>query len=108
MSIFFLFPSVAMLYSDLPLTTGLEERQRFVRLYLSSSGNILCLIMFKYELSLLGSWNDLLLFSQLWDLYAGNQPTENEVEQLVQDIENYTLASHLFWGLWGIISVLII
>lgn len=55
-------------YSKYP---GLEERQRFVRLYLSSSGN---------------------------------QPTENEVEQLVQDIENYTLASHLFWGLWGIIS----
>ncbi|KAH0981384.1 hypothetical protein GBA52_008561 [Prunus armeniaca] len=49
----------------------LEERQRFARLYLSSSGN---------------------------------QPTENEVEQLVQDVENYTLASHLFWGLWGIIS----
>ncbi|KAF8403558.1 hypothetical protein HHK36_011662 [Tetracentron sinense] len=28
-----------------------------------------------------------------------------EVEQLVQDAEKYTLASHLLWGLWGIISV---
>lgn len=64
--------------------------------------------MVKYEISFLGTWNDVLLSSQLWDLYAGNHPTENEVEQLVQDVENYTLASHLFWGLWGIISVLII
>ena len=55
-------------YSKYP---GLEERRRFVCLYLSSSGN---------------------------------QPTHSEVEQLVQDVENYTLASHLFWGLWGIIS----
>lgn len=64
--------------------------------------------MLIYEISILGNWNDLLLFSQLWDLYTGNQPTENEVEQLIKDVENYTLASHLFWGLWGIISVLII
>lgn len=27
------------------------------------------------------------------------------MEQLLQDVEKYTLASHLFWGLWGIISV---
>ncbi|KAF8411589.1 hypothetical protein HHK36_004146 [Tetracentron sinense] len=50
---------------------GLEERQRFVRIYLSSSGN---------------------------------EPSDIEVEQLVQDAEKYTLASHLLWGLWGIIS----
>uniref|UniRef100_A0A5B6YXP9 Putative choline kinase 2 isoform X3 n=1 Tax=Davidia involucrata TaxID=16924 RepID=A0A5B6YXP9_DAVIN len=50
---------------------GLEERQRFVRIYLSSSGD---------------------------------QPSDLEMEELVQDIEKYTLASHLLWGLWGIIS----
>lgn len=50
---------------------GLEERARFVRMYLSSSGD---------------------------------QPSNDEVERLLQDVEKYTLASHLFWGLWGIIS----
>ncbi|KAJ0085845.1 hypothetical protein Patl1_07979 [Pistacia atlantica] len=35
---------------------------------------------------------------------AGNQPSESEVDQLVHDAEKYTLANHLFWGLWGIIS----
>uniref|UniRef100_A0A2N9G512 Choline kinase N-terminal domain-containing protein n=1 Tax=Fagus sylvatica TaxID=28930 RepID=A0A2N9G512_FAGSY len=50
---------------------GLEERQRFVRIYLSSSGD---------------------------------EPSNIEVEQLLQDVEKYTLASHLVWGLWGIIS----
>ena len=38
--------------------------------------------------------------------YAGYQPSDAEVEQLVQDVEKYTLASHLVWGLWGIISVI--
>ncbi|KAF9615577.1 hypothetical protein IFM89_024666 [Coptis chinensis] len=50
---------------------GLEERQRFVRAYLSSSGN---------------------------------EPSNVVVQQMVEDAEKYTLASHLFWGLWGIIS----
>ncbi|XP_009336504.2 probable choline kinase 1 isoform X1 [Pyrus x bretschneideri] len=50
---------------------GLEERQRFVRAYLSS---------------------------------AGCEPSDAEVEQLVEITEKYTLANHLFWGLWGIIS----
>lgn len=36
---------------------------------------------------------------------VGNQPSDNEVEQLMDDAEKYTLANHLFWGLWGIISV---
>ncbi|CAN0843777.1 Probable choline kinase 2 [Linum grandiflorum] len=27
-----------------------------------------------------------------------------EVEPFLKDVENYTLGSHLFWGLWGIIS----
>ncbi|KAG5250693.1 choline kinase [Salix suchowensis] len=35
---------------------------------------------------------------------AGKQPGEDEVELLLQEVEKYTLASHLFWGLWGIIS----
>ncbi|OIW13312.1 hypothetical protein TanjilG_02832 [Lupinus angustifolius] len=48
-----------------------EERQRFVQAYLSSSGE---------------------------------QPNDSEVEQLLQEIEKYTLANHLFWGIWGIIS----
>ena len=36
--------------------------------------------------------------------YAG--PSDSEVEKLVQDVEKYTLASHLVWGLSGIISVI--
>ncbi|KMT17001.1 hypothetical protein BVRB_2g042040 isoform C [Beta vulgaris subsp. vulgaris] len=47
---------------------GLEERQRFVRIYLSSSG---C------------------------------QVSDYEVEQLLEDVEKYTLATHLFWGIWA-------
>lgn len=27
------------------------------------------------------------------------------MEKVVQDVEKYTLANHLFWGIWGIISV---
>lgn len=38
-------------------------------------------------------------------LCAGDVPSDAEVERLLQDVEKYTLASHLFWGLWGIISV---
>ncbi|XVE55101.1 hypothetical protein DITRI_Ditri03aG0133700 [Diplodiscus trichospermus] len=35
---------------------------------------------------------------------SGNEPSDAEVEQLLIDAEKYTLANHLFWGLWGIIS----
>ncbi|XP_042498997.1 probable choline kinase 2 [Macadamia integrifolia] len=49
----------------------LKERQRFVCMYLSSSGE---------------------------------EPTDIKVEQVLEDVEKYTLASHLLWGLWGIIS----
>ncbi|KAI3961548.1 hypothetical protein MKW92_032742 [Papaver armeniacum] len=49
----------------------LEERKRFIRAYLSSSGD---------------------------------EPTDVDVVALVEDVEKYTLASHLVWGLWGIIS----
>ncbi|KAL2524384.1 putative choline kinase 2 [Abeliophyllum distichum] len=55
-------------YSKYP---GLEERQRFLHIYLSCSGT---------------------------------QPSDSEVDQLVHEVEKYTLASHLLWGLWGIIS----
>ncbi|KAK2979521.1 hypothetical protein RJ640_014972, partial [Escallonia rubra] len=36
--------------------------------------------------------------------YPGDHPSDLEMEQLLQEVEKYTLASHLFWGLWGIIS----
>ncbi|PKA46805.1 choline/ethanolamine kinase [Apostasia shenzhenica] len=32
------------------------------------------------------------------------QPSAEEIENLLQSIEKYTLASHLLWGLWGVIS----
>ncbi|CAN4080278.1 unnamed protein product [Withania somnifera] len=35
---------------------------------------------------------------------SGSSPSEQELEKLAQEVEKYTLASHLFWGLWGIIS----
>ncbi|KAF7824770.1 putative choline kinase 2 isoform X1 [Senna tora] len=35
---------------------------------------------------------------------SDKQPSESEVEQLLQEVEKYTLASHLFWGVWGVIS----
>ncbi|KAL5227900.1 hypothetical protein ABZP36_016165 [Zizania latifolia] len=35
---------------------------------------------------------------------TGEEPDAEEVENLLQSIEKYTLASHLVWGLWGIIS----
>ncbi|XP_022767973.1 probable choline kinase 1 [Durio zibethinus] len=35
---------------------------------------------------------------------SGNETSDAEVEQLLVDAEKYTLANHLFWGLWGIIS----
>ncbi|KAL7208414.1 hypothetical protein ACSBR1_030213 [Camellia fascicularis] len=43
-------------------------------------------------------------FARTYLSSAGNQPSDSEVEQLVDDAEKYTLANHLFWGLWGIIS----
>ncbi|CAA7043242.1 unnamed protein product [Microthlaspi erraticum] len=55
-------------YSKYP---GVEERQRFLKTYMSSSGE---------------------------------EPSDAMVEKLLEDVEKYTLASHLTWGLWGIIS----
>ncbi|KAJ4846436.1 hypothetical protein Tsubulata_037273 [Turnera subulata] len=41
---------------------------------------------------------------KLPNVFSGDQPSDIEVDQLLEDIEKFTLASHLFWGLWGIIS----
>lgn len=38
-------------------------------------------------------------------ILLGEDHREEDIEQLLEDAEKYTLASHLFWGLWGIISV---
>ncbi|KAF3434230.1 hypothetical protein FNV43_RR25333 [Rhamnella rubrinervis] len=43
-------------------------------------------------------------FVQTYLNSSGNLHSDMEVERLVQDVEKYTLASHLVWGLWGIIS----
>ncbi|KAG2396588.1 choline kinase [Vigna angularis] len=37
--------------------------------------------------------------------YPGEQPSDTEVQQLLDEVEKYALASHLLWGIWGIISV---
>ncbi|KAI3505045.1 hypothetical protein L1887_26906 [Cichorium endivia] len=43
-------------------------------------------------------------FVQSYLSSTGNQPSDAEVDQLLEDIEKYTLANHIFWGLWGLIS----
>ncbi|KAG9139923.1 hypothetical protein Leryth_022873 [Lithospermum erythrorhizon] len=45
-----------------------------------------------------------LQFVRAYLSHAGHKPTESEVEQLANETEKYALASHLFWGLWGVIS----
>ncbi|KAL1219682.1 putative choline kinase 3 [Cardamine amara subsp. amara] len=35
---------------------------------------------------------------------SGVEPNEEDIKQLLENSEKYTLANHLFWGLWGIIS----
>ncbi|KAK8938994.1 hypothetical protein KSP39_PZI010898 [Platanthera zijinensis] len=57
-------------YSKYP---DLDERKRFVEIYLKSKGK-------------------------------AHEPTKEDLENLLLAAEQYTLASHLFWGLWGIIS----
>ncbi|KAI7747551.1 hypothetical protein M8C21_009350 [Ambrosia artemisiifolia] len=36
--------------------------------------------------------------------YPGNQPVNSEVDKILEEVEKYTLACHLMWGLWGVIS----
>ncbi|XP_054814823.1 probable choline kinase 2 isoform X2 [Prosopis cineraria] len=43
-------------------------------------------------------------FVQAYLSTSGQEPSDSEVEQLLQEAEKYTLANHLFWGLWGVIS----
>ncbi|XP_010520096.1 PREDICTED: probable choline kinase 2 isoform X2 [Tarenaya hassleriana] len=43
-------------------------------------------------------------FLQIYLSSSGEKPSDTEVETLLEDVEKYTLASHLVWGLWGIIS----
>ncbi|KAJ7969765.1 Choline kinase [Quillaja saponaria] len=43
-------------------------------------------------------------FARIYLSSEGNKPSNAEVEQLVCNAERFTLANHLFWGLWGIIS----
>ncbi|KAI4346548.1 hypothetical protein L6164_007437 [Bauhinia variegata] len=43
-------------------------------------------------------------FVQTYLSSEGKKPSNAEVEQLLNDAEKYTLANHLFWGLWGLIS----
>nr|CAD1829855.1 unnamed protein product [Ananas comosus var. bracteatus] len=35
---------------------------------------------------------------------SGEEPDDTELENLLETIEKYALASHLVWGLWGLIS----
>jgi choline/ethanolamine kinase len=35
---------------------------------------------------------------------SGEEPDAEKVNNLIKSIEKYTLASHLIWALWGIIS----
>ncbi|KAM0891033.1 hypothetical protein ACQ4PT_026651 [Festuca glaucescens] len=43
-------------------------------------------------------------FIQTYLSSSGENPSDTEVETLLDSIAKYTLASHLFWGLWGIVS----
>jgi hypothetical protein len=35
----------------------------------------------------------------------GDAPSIQEKEQLIQEIALFSLASHLFWGIWGIVNI---
>lgn len=36
---------------------------------------------------------------------SGSSPNEQEKKQLLEEISLFTLASHLFWGIWGVVNV---
>uniref|UniRef100_A0A452ZNQ7 Choline kinase N-terminal domain-containing protein n=2 Tax=Aegilops tauschii subsp. strangulata TaxID=200361 RepID=A0A452ZNQ7_AEGTS len=44
-------------------------------------------------------------FVQTYLSSSGEEPDAEKIKDLMNNIEKYTLASHLVWGLWGIISV---
>ncbi|KAJ8556191.1 hypothetical protein K7X08_022949 [Anisodus acutangulus] len=43
-------------------------------------------------------------FIRIYLTYKGYQPTQFEIEKLDDDVEKYTLANHLNFGLWAIIT----
>uniref|UniRef100_A0A452ZNU1 Choline kinase N-terminal domain-containing protein n=6 Tax=Triticinae TaxID=1648030 RepID=A0A452ZNU1_AEGTS len=43
-------------------------------------------------------------FVQTYLSSSGEEPDAEKIKDLMNNIEKYTLASHLVWGLWGIIS----
>ncbi|KAL8166913.1 hypothetical protein V2J09_008412 [Rumex salicifolius] len=43
-------------------------------------------------------------FARAYLSSSGEEPSESEVAELVESAERYSLANHLFWGLWGLIS----
>lgn len=43
-------------------------------------------------------------FVQTYLSSSGEEPDAENVKNLMKSIEKYTLASHLIWGLWGVIS----
>lgn len=47
------------------------------------------------------------MFVRTYLRHAGRrseQPTEREEEALLREIEAFSLASHLFWGLWSAVN----
>lgn len=36
---------------------------------------------------------------------SGTVPSDQEKKQLLEEISLFTLASHLFWGIWGVVNV---
>ncbi|KAJ2959506.1 hypothetical protein NQZ79_g5015 [Umbelopsis isabellina] len=44
-----------------------------------------------------------------WYLTAsqGNAPSSEELEALYQEVEHYSLASHLYWGLWALCQAMV-
>lgn len=80
----------------------MEERQRFLKTYMSSSGDYF-IKLYTYELQQEITVCPKLIVFVLAS--PGEEPSDTMVEKLLEDVEKYTLASHLTWGLWGIISV---
>lgn len=87
------------------IATDTDERKKFVQTYLSSSGNLMFIVHPYWFLGirLYQFWKINYLLDSLQSLPG--EESEVEVENLIKSIEKYTLASHLVWGLWGIISV---
>ena len=38
-------------------------------------------------------------------MFAGKVVSQSQIEDLSKDTDGYAQASHIHWGLWGIISV---